>query len=120
MACSVGGSTTYRDETDASLPAEPVHLALFLPVQETVVVLHGNKLCPAVFLCDELQIGKLIGPHRARPDVADFAALNQVVKRLHDFLGWGIWIIAVNLKQINVVRPESLERSFDLVEDGGA
>lgn len=48
------------DQPDARLVAEFVHLPFFFTVAERVVILHADELGPAVFLCDELQRGKLV------------------------------------------------------------
>ncbi len=53
--------------------AELVHFALFLAVEEVVVILHADEFRPAVFLSAELNHGELVGPHAAGADVVDFS-----------------------------------------------
>ena len=57
----------------ALVQAERDHLALFLAVDEVVVVLHGDELRPAVQLCRVLRLGELPREHAARPDVTRLA-----------------------------------------------
>lgn len=81
------------------------------------MVLHGDELGPAVLLGHKLQHSKLVGPHRARANVPHLAALNQVVECFHDLFRRGVTVVAVNLEQINIVSPETLQRRLDLVEN---
>ena len=65
-----------------------VHLALFLTVDEVVVVLHRDELRPPVFLCGQLQLGELPGEHRRAAQVEHLPGLHEVVQR---FDGWVDW-----------------------------
>lgn len=108
------------DEADARVVAEAVHLALLLAVQQVVVVLHADKLGPAVLLGRELQARKLRGPHAAGANVPHLARLDEVVQRLHGLLDGGSGVEAVDLEQVDVRGVEPAQRRLDLVEDGGA
>lgn len=56
-----------RDQAHTGLVTEGDHLSLFLSVTQTVVVLHGNELRPAMNLGGVLHLGELVSPHRTRP-----------------------------------------------------
>ena len=58
--------------------------------------------------------------HRASPDIAHLARLDEVVERLHGLLGGSIRVEAVNLVEVDVRGVEALERTFHSVEDCGA
>lgn len=85
-----------------------------------MLVLHGDEFGPAVLVGAGLHHGELVGPHAAGAEVADFAALNEVVERFHGFFDGGVGVEAVDLKEIHVVRFQACERCVDGVEDGGA
>ena len=72
------------------------------------MVLHADEFGPAIPLGAKLHLGKLIGPHRASSNIANFARSNQVVKRRHSLLDGRISIKAVNLQEIDVVRAKAL------------
>jgi hypothetical protein len=91
------------DQTDPGLGAVAVHLALFLAVEEAVVVLHRDELGPVVLFRAGLHHGELVGPHAAGPDVADLAHLDQVVERFHGFFNGGASVEAVDLEEVHVV-----------------
>ena len=94
-----------------------IHLALFFPVAQAVVVLHADKLGPPVSLSGELHLGELVGPHGAGTNVADFARLDEVMQCFHCFLDRDGGVEAVDLEEVDVVRSESLQGCIDCVED---
>jgi len=53
----------YRDEANASVVTEAIHLTLFFTIQQVVMVLHADKLRPAVPLGSELHLRELHCPH---------------------------------------------------------
>ena len=107
-----------RDQPDARVVAEPVHLALLLAVQQVVVVLHADKRRPPATLRHELHPRKLRRPHAAGPNVPHLAALDQVVERLHRLLDGRAAVEAVDLQQVDVRGVEAAQGGVDLVEDG--
>lgn len=82
------------------------------------MVLHGHKLCPSMLFCHVLHHGELIGPHRAGPDVSNLPALNQVMQSFHGLFNRGSLVKPMNLKKIDIVRLQTLQRRIDGVEDG--
>lgn len=108
------------DKTDARVVAEAVHLALLLAVEQVVVILHADELCPAVALGDELHARELRGPHATGADVANLARLHEVVERAHRLLDRRGGVEAVDLEEVEVGRVEAGEGGVDLVENGGA
>ena len=113
-----GRVRTYRNETNTSVVAEPVHLTLFLAVEQIVVVLHADELGPAVLLSGKLHPRKLDSPHGAGTNVVHLAALDQVMQCLHRLLDWSVVVESVDLQEIDVVGIEALQGGIDLVEDG--
>jgi hypothetical protein len=40
------------------------------------MILHADKLGPAILFCGKLQLGELCGPHTARSDISNLATLD--------------------------------------------
>ena len=70
----------------AALHAVRDHLPLLLPVDQVVVVLHGDERRPAVPLGGQLQFDELPREHRRGAQVEDLARPHDVVERLHRLL----------------------------------
>ena len=88
----------------ALVAAQRDHLALFLAVDQVVVVLHARRTASSrARLRELLRLGELPGPHAARADVAHLAGLDDVVQRLHRLLDRRLRIEAVDLVQVDVV-----------------
>jgi hypothetical protein len=109
-----------RDNPDPRRVAKGIHLALFLAVQQVVVVLHADEFRPAVPLGGVLQQGELPGPHAAGADVVHFAGAHEVVQGQHCFFDRGVRVEAVDLQQVEVVQLQAGEGGVDCFEDGGA
>lgn len=88
---------SYRNQTHASFMAKLDHLPLFFTIKQIVLVLHADELGPSVLLGTELHQCELIGPHRASPDIADLACLDQIVESFHGLFDGSVGIEAVNL-----------------------
>ena len=82
------------------------------------MVLHADKLRPAVPFRAKLHHGKLVRPHGARADVAHLTAPHQVVQRAHRLLDGDGAVEAVDLQQVEVRRVEAPQRGLDGGEDG--
>jgi hypothetical protein len=67
------------------------------------MVLHGDKLGPAVLLGGSLHRGELVCPHGTGADVPHFTALDNVMQCLHRLLNRHSIVEAMDLQQINVV-----------------
>lgn len=106
-----------RDDTDAGVLAERVHLALLLALEQVVLVLHAHEGRPAVQLGDVLHLGELPCPHARRADVPGLPGLDDVVQRLHRLLDGRVRVEAVDLVQVDVVGAEAGQRGVDLVHD---
>lgn len=111
------GGRTYRYQTDTGLVAELVHLPLFLPVQQAVMVLHADELGPPSPLGGGLHRRELIGPHAARADIPHFPTLDQIVQGFHRLLHGHGFIVPVDLEEIDVGCVETAKGGFDGVED---
>lgn len=61
------------------------------------MVLHTDELGPTILLGDGLHHGELVGPHRAGTDVADLAALDEVVQGFHRLFDGRVVVEAVDL-----------------------
>jgi len=107
----------YRDEAYARFAAEFDHLPLFFPIQKVVVVLHRDKLRPAVLLRRELHRGELIGPHRRSAQVPNFAALDQVMKCFHGLFNRYTGVESVDLEEVDIVSLKASQRSINSGED---
>jgi hypothetical protein len=83
------------------------HLALLLPRQQVVLILHGHEGRPAVAVGRVLHGGELPGPHRGGAEVADLAGLDEVVQGFHGLLDRGLRVEAVDLVEVDspVRRP---------------
>ena len=68
-----------RDNANSLDLAEGIHLALFLAVDEVIVVLHGDKTGPAMFVGQIEALGELPGVHARRANVACLARLDHIV-----------------------------------------
>jgi len=84
------------------------------------MILHAHEFCPSIPLRDVLQRGKLVRPHAAGTDVADFAGADEGVERGHGFFRWGVRVEAVDLEEVEVRGVEATEAGFHSGEDGKA
>ena len=96
-----------RDQPDPRSVAEGVHLALLFAVEQVVVVLHTDELCPAVLLSGVLEQRELPGPHAAGADVVHFTGADEVVEREHCFFDGRVRVEAVDLQQVEVIELEA-------------
>ncbi len=71
------------------------------------MVLHANELGPAILLGNGLHHGELVGPHGARANVADLAALDKVVESFHSLFDRRVFVEAVDLQQVDIARLQS-------------
>ena len=95
-----------RNQSNTLVKTQRDHFPLFFAVDQVVVILHGDKALPAVFLGQVQGLGKLPGGHAAGPQVTHLAALNQRIKRLQGFLNRRVKVPAVDLVQVDVVHVE--------------
>lgn len=125
----MGEGDTYRNETDAGFSAIFVHLPFFFSVQQVVVVLHADELCPSVFLRTGLHHGELIRPHAARTDlrhikfpqrdypgkvnnvvrkknthISHLPLFHKIMQRSHRLFNRRLVIKSVNLQEIDIIR----------------
>ena len=102
-----------RDQPDALLVAQPVHLALFLALDEVVEVLHGNRPGIALPVGDHHHLGELVGRHGRAADVAHLARAHDLVERVHGLLDRRVGIEAMDLVDVDVVGLQALELEVD-------
>jgi hypothetical protein len=72
---------------------------------------------PAVQVSQVQGLGELPGVHGRGSDVADLPGPDRVVQRLQGFLDRGVVVPAVDLVQVDVVGPQSLQGGVELGED---
>jgi hypothetical protein len=104
------------DDADAGIDAVGDHFALLFTGDEVVVILHGDELVPAVALGDVLEGLEFPGGHCAGTDVADLAAVDDVIEGLHDFLAGGVAVQTVDLENVDV-GAQALNAGVDGVEN---
>ena len=110
------GQRAPGDDADALGAAQREHLALFLAIDEVVVVLHRDEPRPAPALGHLEHLRELPGKHARRADVARLAGPHDVVQRLEGLLDRGVRIEPVDLIEIDVIGPEAPQRGVDGVE----
>jgi hypothetical protein len=89
------------------------HLALFLAVDEVVVVLHRGEPRGPVAVGRGLSFGELPREHAARPEVACLSHLDDVMERVHRLRDRRCRIPAMDLVEVDIVHPEPLQRGVD-------
>ena len=100
-----------RNHADALLAAERHHLALFLAVDQVVVVLHRDEPRPAVRVRRGEHLHELPREHARRADVARLARLDDVVERFEGFLDRRVVVEAMDLIEVDVVGAEPRQRA---------
>jgi hypothetical protein len=98
----LGEVKKYRDKAHASCITEAIHLSLFLPIQQVIVVLHACELGPSILFGTELHLRKLRGPHARGTNVTYFAGLDNVVESFHCFFDWSVFVKSMNLQKVDV------------------
>ncbi|KAG9868737.1 hypothetical protein KCU77_g10, partial [Aureobasidium melanogenum] len=73
-----------------------------------IKVLHRDKLSPAMHARRILVLQQLVSTHGGSPNVANLARLDDIMESFHCLLDWGVWVEAMDLKQIDVVEVQSL------------
>ena len=111
------GQGTPRNDADAAVDAQRNHLALFLAIDEVVVILHGDELRPAAPLRRIEQAFELPGEHARRADVLHFPGLHYVVKGLECLLDRCLGIAAMDLVEVDVFRAEPPQRGINGLHD---
>src|SRR5258705_7770060 len=77
------------------------------------MVLHRYKTCPAVFVCSIQRLCKLPGVHRRGANIARLATLDYIVQGFECFLNGRVFIPAMNLIEVYVIRTEALQACLD-------
>ncbi len=107
------GKGRIRHERNAVLPRNRNEVTLVLPVNEVVVVLQCGKKRQPVTLRTDLHVVELVAVHRRSSDGANLAGLDERVECLHRLLDRGFVVEAVDLVEVEVVRPKAAKRPFD-------
>ena len=97
--------------------AQGQHLILFFPVNQVVVILHGDEARPAVLLLERQRLGKLSGMHGRGADIARFAGFHHLVQRFERLFNRGGIVPAVDLQQVDIVHPETAQAVVDGAQD---
>ena len=83
------GQRAPRDDADALIGAQREHLALVLPAEQVVVVLHADEPGPVVEAGQVQGLAELPRAHRRGADVADLSCPHHAVQRLQRLLDRG-------------------------------
>jgi hypothetical protein len=67
------------------------HLALFLSIDQVVVILHRHEPLSAVLLRRILRFGKLPGPHTACTEITHFAHAHECIESIEHFFKAGLF-----------------------------
>ena len=113
---------------DSQFPTSGNHFSLFFTIDQAVLILHRNKLCPTVFVGNVLESDKLISKHRRRTDITDFAHGDEIkesaffseiltVKSLHSFFAWSIVIVSVDLKNVDVICSQPFQTCLNCLKN---
>ena len=111
------------DGADALIDAEGHQLPLEFAADERVIGLVGDVAGPAVAVGDGEGLHQVPAGEVGAGDVADFAALDEVVERAEGFFDGGGRVEAVHVVDVDVVGAEAAEAGFDgfqQVDAGGA
>ncbi|MNN57154.1 hypothetical protein D3C81_1721230 [compost metagenome] len=81
------------------------------------MILHADKLRPAVLFLQGQRLRKLGGVHRRGADIACFAGLHHVVERFQGFFDRRVVIPAVNLQDIDIVHAKASQAVVDRTQD---
>ena len=100
------------------LPADRDQFPLILPIQQIVVILHGNERCPSMISGHHLHIVKLIAVHGRCPDRTDLPGYHQIIQRFHGLLDGRFIVKAMDDIQVQIIRAQTFQRSLDLPVDG--
>ena len=103
------GERTPRNQRDPLVYAQRIHFALFLTIDQVVVVLHGDKTMPAVLFGRIERLGELPGGHAAGSEVAHLAGADEAIKRFERFFNRRGKVPAVNLVQVDIVHFEAAQ-----------
>ena len=106
-----------RQDADGLIGTQRVHLALLLAIDEVVVVLHRDETGPTVLALQVERLAELPCVHGGGAEVADLAALHQIVQRLQGLLDRGGRIPAMDLVEVDVVHAQSAQTGVHLGED---
>ena len=107
-----------RDHADALRAHERHHLALFLAIDQVVVVLHRRRSASAVPIGEIAStLRELPRVHGRRADVARLARAHDVVERLERLLDRRLRVEAMDLVEVDVVDAEPAQAVVDGVLD---
>jgi len=102
-----------RDQADALLVAEAVHLLLLFASDEIIEVLHRNRPRVSLPVGDHDHLRELVGGHGRAADVAHLARLNDLVERVHRLLDRRVRIEAMELVDVDVIGLQALQLLVD-------
>src|SRR5260370_22637449 len=108
---------TPRHQADAVVDAQRIHLALFLAIDQVVMVLHRDKPMPSVFLLDAERLGELPRRHRTRAEITHLAGADQRIERLQRFFYRRGVVPSMDLVEVDEIHLEPAERRVAGFED---
>src|SRR5437870_8578574 len=114
---SSGCEWTIRDHPDLLLTAQRQHLPLLFAVEEVQVILHRDEAGPTILRGLVERLLELPGEHGGGPEIAGLASPYHVMQRFHRLLDGGLVIPAMDLVEVHIIHPKSLEAVVNLAED---
>ena len=108
---------TPRNHCHPFIDTQRNHFALFLAIDEVVMVLHRHESRPATRLCDVQHLRKLPAVHARGADVERLAGLHDVVQRFERLLDRRLRVEAMDLVEVDIVGREAAKRGLDRQHD---
>ena len=103
-----------RREAEAELGERGEQLALGLPFEQAVGVLHPAEAGAAVPVAQPERVDELPGGHVARADVVDRPCAHEVVERAERLVERRVRVGLVREEQVEMARAEALQAPLDL------
>ena len=79
------------------------HLSLFLPIHETVLILHRDKRRKLVGNCIVLHCLELVGVAARHPDVSCIAGFDYIMQSLHGLGDRSVVVEAMALDYVDII-----------------
>ena len=107
------GQRTVRCHRNIIFRAQPGHFPLFLPEDQIIVPLNGDKFGKSFSLCQCVGFGKLIGKTVGNADVTNLSLLHHTVQPVHNIIkGRLIVPHMINIK-VYIIKPQILQTGID-------
>ena len=111
------GQRAVRRHRNVLLPAERHHLPLFLPENQVVMALNGDKPGKALPLGQRIGLAELPRKAVGDSDIPRLARLHRIVQPLHNVAEGGPVIPHVIDVKVDIVRPQILQAPVEHAAD---